>query len=161
MVLFKIDVCPPMTMSVQLKHCAPTGRHNLICWCSAIRLSVSLCLMWRLINLYEVSVSDRCFLFTISDYSFPAAKVNVTSHMSPIISQTLLVSTFLNIDSLVYFLRVQTWLHGKTTICKVTPDLSIYSDLVPPLLIAGTGCEMYTETLSPSFTGMSFSQASE
>ncbi|GBP18943.1 Calcium-activated potassium channel slowpoke [Eumeta japonica] len=27
--------------------------------------------------------------------------------------------------------------------------------------LQGTGCEMYTETLSPSFTGMSFSQASE
>merc|ERR1712223_977774 len=27
--------------------------------------------------------------------------------------------------------------------------------------IQGTGCEMYTETLSPTFTGMSFSQASE
>jgi potassium large conductance calcium-activated channel subfamily M alpha protein 1 len=27
--------------------------------------------------------------------------------------------------------------------------------------IQGTGCEMYTETLSPTFTGMSFSQAAE
>lgn len=27
--------------------------------------------------------------------------------------------------------------------------------------LQGTGCEMYTETLSPSFTGMSFPQASE
>merc|ERR1719244_2599915 len=27
--------------------------------------------------------------------------------------------------------------------------------------ITGTGCEMYTETLSPTFTGMTFSQASE
>merc|ERR1719410_2657099 len=27
--------------------------------------------------------------------------------------------------------------------------------------LQGTGCEMYTETLSPSFTGMSFSQAAE
>jgi len=27
--------------------------------------------------------------------------------------------------------------------------------------LQGTGCEMYTETLSPTFTGMSFSQASE
>ena len=27
--------------------------------------------------------------------------------------------------------------------------------------ILGTGCEMYTETLSPSFAGMSFSQAAE
>jgi len=27
--------------------------------------------------------------------------------------------------------------------------------------IQGTGCEMYTETLSPTFTGMTFSQASE
>ena len=26
---------------------------------------------------------------------------------------------------------------------------------------SGTGCEMYTETLSPSFAGMSFSQAAE
>ena len=110
-----------------------------------------------MINLYEVSVSDRCFLFTISDYSFPAAKVNVTSHMSPIISQTLLVSTFLNIDSLVYFLRVQTWLHGKMTICKVR--LQTRKEIL--MLTAGTGCEMYTETLSPSFTGMSFSQATE
>ena len=25
----------------------------------------------------------------------------------------------------------------------------------------GTGCEMYTETLSPTFTGMTFAQASE
>ena len=27
--------------------------------------------------------------------------------------------------------------------------------------IQGTGCEMYTETLSPTFTGMTFAQASE
>lgn len=27
--------------------------------------------------------------------------------------------------------------------------------------LQGTGCEMYTETLSPSFTGMTFPQASE
>ena len=27
--------------------------------------------------------------------------------------------------------------------------------------LQGTGCEMYTETLSPTFTGMTFSQASE
>ena len=27
--------------------------------------------------------------------------------------------------------------------------------------LQGTGCEMYTETLSPSFSGMTFSQASE
>ena len=27
--------------------------------------------------------------------------------------------------------------------------------------VQGTGCEMYTETLSPTFTGMTFSQASE
>jgi hypothetical protein len=29
------------------------------------------------------------------------------------------------------------------------------------LLLQGTGCEMYTETLSPSFIGMSFAQAAE
>ena len=27
--------------------------------------------------------------------------------------------------------------------------------------LQGTGCEMYTETLSPSFIGMSFAQAAE
>ncbi|CAG5090421.1 Similar to slo: Calcium-activated potassium channel slowpoke (Drosophila melanogaster) [Cotesia congregata] len=27
--------------------------------------------------------------------------------------------------------------------------------------LQGTGCEMYTETLSPSFTGMTFPQASD
>ena len=27
--------------------------------------------------------------------------------------------------------------------------------------LQGTGCEIYTETLSPSFSGMTFSQASE
>ena len=27
--------------------------------------------------------------------------------------------------------------------------------------LQGTGCEMYTETLSPSFSGMTFSQAAE
>ena len=29
------------------------------------------------------------------------------------------------------------------------------------LVVQGTGCEMYTETLSPSFNGMSFVQAAE
>jgi hypothetical protein len=28
-------------------------------------------------------------------------------------------------------------------------------------MLKGTGCEMYTETLSPSFIGMSFAQAAE
>ena len=27
--------------------------------------------------------------------------------------------------------------------------------------LKGTGCEMYTETISPTFTGMAFSQAAE
>ena len=48
-----------------------------------------------------------------------------------------------------------------------TPQLphlgvSIFSWLVISTASSpGTGCEMYTETLSPTFTGMTFAQASE
>ena len=53
-----------------------------------------------------------------------------------------------------------------------SPDMAAWQNdylQVRPMLIndkiqkylQGTGCEMYTETLSPSFSGMTFSQASE
>jgi len=40
---------------------------------------------------------------------------------------------------------------------KTSPDMAAWQNDY----LQGTGCEMYTETLSPTFTGMSFSQASE
>ncbi|KAF7995350.1 hypothetical protein HCN44_006457 [Aphidius gifuensis] len=40
---------------------------------------------------------------------------------------------------------------------KTSPDTQAWQNDY----LQGTGCEMYTETLSPSFTGMSFPQASE
>ncbi|XP_025828899.1 calcium-activated potassium channel slowpoke isoform X1 [Agrilus planipennis] len=40
---------------------------------------------------------------------------------------------------------------------KTSPDTQVWQNDY----LQGTGCEMYTETLSPSFTGMTFSQASE
>ncbi|KAG5672707.1 hypothetical protein PVAND_002814 [Polypedilum vanderplanki] len=40
---------------------------------------------------------------------------------------------------------------------KTSPDMQIWQNDY----LQGTGCEMYTETLSPSFTGMTFPQASE
>jgi len=40
---------------------------------------------------------------------------------------------------------------------KTSPDMAAWQNDY----LQGTGCEMYTETLSPSFTGMTFSQASE
>nr|CAH7726987.1 unnamed protein product [Callosobruchus chinensis] len=40
---------------------------------------------------------------------------------------------------------------------KTSPDTQVWQNDY----LQGTGCEMYTETLSPSFTGMSFPQASE
>ena len=53
-----------------------------------------------------------------------------------------------------------------------SPDMAAWQNdylQVRPMLVndkiqkylQGTGCEMYTETLSPSFSGMTFSQASE
>ncbi|XP_076251009.1 calcium-activated potassium channel slo isoform X7 [Rhynchophorus ferrugineus] len=40
---------------------------------------------------------------------------------------------------------------------KTSPDTQVWQNDY----LQGTGCEMYTETLSPSFTGMTFPQASE
>ncbi|KAL7018316.1 hypothetical protein ACKWTF_010719 [Chironomus riparius] len=40
---------------------------------------------------------------------------------------------------------------------KTSPDMQIWQNDY----LQGTGCEMYTETLSPSFTGMTFPQACE
>jgi len=40
---------------------------------------------------------------------------------------------------------------------KTSPDMAAWQNDY----LQGTGCEMYTETLSPTFTGMTFSQASE
>ncbi|KAG5873869.1 Calcium-activated potassium channel slowpoke [Gonioctena quinquepunctata] len=40
---------------------------------------------------------------------------------------------------------------------KTSPDTQVWQNDY----LQGTGCEMYTETLSPSFTGMTFIQASE
>ncbi|KAK4882994.1 hypothetical protein RN001_006313 [Aquatica leii] len=40
---------------------------------------------------------------------------------------------------------------------KTSPDMQVWQNDY----LQGTGCEMYTETLSPSFTGMTFPQASE
>merc|ERR1712038_883920 len=40
---------------------------------------------------------------------------------------------------------------------KTSPDMAAWQNDY----LQGTGCEMYTETLSPSFSGMTFSQASE
>ncbi|XP_050305673.1 calcium-activated potassium channel slowpoke [Anthonomus grandis grandis] len=40
---------------------------------------------------------------------------------------------------------------------KTSPDTQVWQNDY----LQGTGCEMYTETLSPSFTGMTFFQASE
>ena len=59
----------------------------------------------------------------------------------------------------VCFFRVQIWQLGKMTIYKVS-IINFWSWVIFNS-ISGTGCEMYTETLSPSFAGMSFSQAAE
>ncbi|CAG2064586.1 unnamed protein product, partial [Timema podura] len=55
----------------------------------------------------------------------------------------------------------------EETILPVVCDLSgLYTAVSPDTqawqndYLQGTGCEMYTETLSPSFTGMTFPQAS-
>lgn len=42
-------------------------------------------------------------------------------------------------------------------LCFQSPDTQVWQNDY----LQGTGCEMYTETLSPSFTGMTFPQASE
>lgn len=43
------------------------------------------------------------------------------------------------------------------TVCFQSPDTQAWQNDY----LQGTGCEMYTETLAPSFTGMTFPQASE
>ena len=43
---------------------------------------------------------------------------------------------------------------------QVRQRQSLYPDQYPVYILQGTGCEMYTEVLSPSFVGMTFNQAS-
>ena len=51
---------------------------------------------------------------------------------------------------------VLTWKFNLSSIFQSPDTLQWQNDY-----LQGTGCEMYTETLSPTFTGMTFSQASE
>ena len=53
-----------------------------------------------------------------------------------------------------------TWQYGKMNTFKVLL-LNFFPLLLSYIFCEGTGCEMYTETLSPTFTGMTFAQASE
>ena len=61
----------------------------------------------------------------------------------------------------ILFLRVPTWLPGRTTISKVRDARRGREGRRSKFPNAGTGCEMYTETLSHSFSGMTFAQAAE
>ena len=56
--------------------------------------------------------------------------------------------------------QAQRWKGGKTNIFRLG-QLSVGDLFHLPPFPQGTGCEMYTETLSSSFIGMSFSRAAE
>ena len=62
--------------------------------------------------------------------------------------------------SLCYEIRRTKWWHGSLAEWVHSGELFIFYYFSKPKN-QGTGCEMYTETLSPTFTGMTFAQASE
>ena len=103
-------------------------------------------------------------MFSVYDFwLFPRAKVNVESDVSPhnLAEPVCPFKHFLILILLFIFLESRHGFMAKRLSPGWVPPLKSFTDWDHLLLLAGTGCEMYTETLSPSFTGMSFSQASE
>lgn len=94
-------------------------------------------------------------------------------------AKTLQHSMELNIDECLFTCRVLIRQPGRMITYKVNSTLRTLRQFMEKRLASnvlsikalnvfllteiflGTGCEMYTETLSPSFTGMSFNQAAE
>ena len=64
-----------------------------------------------------------------------------------------------NLFAMRSFITVRSYYYYINDYCSISqsPDMAAWQNDY----LQGTGCEMYTETLSPSFSGMTFSQASE